>query len=212
MREFFTKNFQFLVIIALFIVILVQTCGSDGGKFDPVIKRDTVVSVIHHVYSDTTKTQPKIVLSIPPTRVDIPTVMIPDTNYAKLLSQYDSLLKIHYAKNVQVDSLKVDTFGYVKTQDTVQDNRIIGRQWTTNLKIPEKTTTITITQQVPPKTKIYGGISLYGNQYTPLGGAGLGALLKNKKEQIYGVKANYINKVGVVYELSTYWDFKKIFK
>ncbi len=212
MKEFITKNFQFLIIIALFGVLMLQRCGGDGNKFDPVIKRDTVVSVIHHFYQDTTNSQPKIIVNIPPTKQDIPIIMLPDSNYSSLLKQYDSLLTIHYSKNIQQDSLKIDTFGYVKTLDTVYDNKIIGRKWTTNLKIPEKTNTITITQTLPPKTQVYIGLSLSGNQETPINGAGVGGLLKNRREQIYGVKASLMNKVGIVYEIQTYWNLKKLFK
>ena len=212
MKEFITKNFQFLIVIALFLVLMIQRCGSDGKSNIDFVKRDTTVVLTYHYYKDTAKSVPTIINFIPPKQADIPPAMIPDGTYTDLKKKYDSLLTAYYTKNIQKDSIKVDTFGYVKTLDTVNQNRIIGRQWISDLKIPEKTTTITVTQTLPSKTQIYLGFSLTGNKEMPLNGASVGGLLKNKREQVYGAKIGLMNKVGVYYEASTYWNLNKIFR
>lgn len=212
MKEFIIRNFQFLVVIALILIMLLQRCGEDGGKFQPEIKRDTVVNVFYHYYKDTTKSIPAVINVIPPKQTDIPPAMIPDGTYTDLKKKYDSLLIAYYTKNIQQDSIKIDSFGYVKTLDTVNQNKIIGRQWTSNLKIPEKTTTITVTQTLPPKNQYYIGLSLAGTQLNPIAGAGVEGLFINKKQQAYGLKVGLMNKVGTVYEAKTYWNLNKLFR
>lgn len=212
MRDFITKNFQFCIVIALFILLMVQRCGSDGKSDIQLVKRDTTVVIHYHHYNDTTETKPQIVNVILPKETDIPPAMIPDGTYTDLKKKYDSLLIAYYTKNIQQDSIKIDTFGYVKTLDTVNQNKIIGRQWVPNLKIPEKITTITETRILPPKNQYYIGFSLAGTQLNPIAGAGVEGLFINKKQQAYGLKIGLMNKVGTVYEAKTYWNLNKIFR
>jgi hypothetical protein len=212
MKEFLTKNFTTLLVLVLVVIILLQRCGEKSVLTELVIKRDTVIKEYYFTYVDTSYSKPKFIYNIPALKSEIPYIMKADTNYSKLLKQYDSLLQAHYSKNIQIDSTKIDTFGYVKTLDTVQDNRIIGRQWTHNLKIPYKETTITITQTLPSKTQIFLGGSITGSQLNPINGASIGGLLINKKQQVYGVKIGLMNKVGVYGEVSLYWSLNKIFK
>jgi len=212
MKDFITKNFQFLIVIALFFVLMIQRCGSDGKSDINFVKRDTTVVLTYHYYKDTAKSVPTIINFIPPKQTDIPPAMIPDGTYTDLKKKYDSLLTAYYTKNIQKDSIKVDTFGYVKTLDTVNQNRIIGRQWISNLKIPEKTTTITITKTLPSKTQLLLGGSISGTQENLINGAGAGFLIINKKQQAYGADIKLMNKIGVVYEARTYWNLNKIFR
>lgn len=212
MKEFIIKHFTTLLILALLIVIMLQRCGEDGGKNIPQIKRDTVIKEYYFTYTDTSSSKPQIINKIYPTNKDIPIIMIPDTNYHKLLKQYDSLVNIHYTKNIQEDSTRIDTFGVVKTTDTVWDNRIIGRKWTHNLKIPHTETTITVTQTLPSKTQVFLGGSITGTQTSLINGASVGGLLVNKKQQVYGAKVGLMNNVGVYGEVSTYWNLNKIFR
>lgn len=212
MKEFITKNFTTLLVAILIVIVLLQRCDGDGGKYLPEIRRDTVIKEYYFTYTDSSNSKPQIINRIVPIKSEIPYIMIPDTNYYKLRQQYDSLVKIHYTKNIQVDSTKIDTFGYVKTLDTVQDNRIIGRKWTHNLKIPYKETTITVTQTLPSKTQIFLGGSITGTQTSLINGASVGGLLVNKKQQVYGVKVGFMGTIGIYGEVSSYWNLNKIFR
>jgi hypothetical protein len=211
MKEFITKNFQFLIVIILFVVLMVQRCGT-GKSPEIQVKRDTTVSVIYHYYKDSVKSIPQIINIIPPKQTDIPAIMIPDGTYTDLKKKYDSLLIAYYTKNIQQDSIKIDSFGYIKTLDTVNQNVISGRKWITNLKIPEKTTTITVTQTLPSKTQYLLGGSISGTQESLINGGGVGFLIVNKKQQAYGVDIKLMNKIGTVYEARTYWNLNKLFK
>lgn len=212
MKEFIIKNFQFLIVVALCAVIMLQRCGSNGKSDINFVKRDTTIVFTYHYYKDTVKSVPQIINIIPPKQTDIPPAMKPDGTYTDLKKKYDSLLIAYYTKNIQQDSIKIDTFGYVKTLDTVNQNKISGRRWFTNIKIPEKTTTITITQTLPSKTQYLIGGSLSGTQDNFINGAGAGFLIINKKQQAYGADIKLMNKIGVVYEARTYWNLNKLFK
>lgn len=205
--DFLSKNFTSLIIIGLFIFIIFRDCGGKRDN-DLVPKRDTVESVVYHIYKDTVVSQPKITLNIPATKADIPGVMMASAGYEKLLKQYDSLLNLHYSRNIQEDSLRIDSFGYVKTKDQVYGNKIITRDWITDLKIPERTTTITIHEPYKPKNQVYIGGGLMGNETNILRGVKGGFMIKNKKDQLYGFNASHIFKYGNVYELSYYMKLK----
>ena len=194
------------------VILLVQRCTQKEVITQPTIYRDTVIKEYYFTYTDTSSSKPQFINIISPKKSEIPIIMIPDTNYNKLLKQYDSLVQIHYTKNIQIDSTKIDTFGYVKTLDTVQDNKIIGRQWTHSLKIPVKTITITETKVLPSKTQIFLGGSITGSETSPINGASIGGLLINKKQQVYGAKIGLMGNVGVYGEVSSYWSLNKIFK
>lgn len=205
-KDFLSKNFLQLVIIGLFVAFMMKDCG--GHRTDGVPRIDTVTSVIYHVYQDTTKSQPNIIVNIPPGKKDIPTIMYPDGTYVNLKKQYDSLINLHYSKNIQEDSLKIDTFGYIKTRDTVYDNRIIGREWIKNIRIPERTNTITIHEPYKPVNQLYVGGGVLGSQQNLVSGLKAGVLFKNKNDRLYGVSANHIFSYGTVYELSYYQKLK----
>lgn len=207
MKEFIAKNFTSLVILVLVIIILLQRCNTKTDDIS-LPKRDTIVTVINHYYIDTVKTQPQIINKIPPTKIDIPVFMLPDTNYQKLKYQYDSLLNSHYTKNIQQDSIKIDSFGYVKTEDTVFNNKITGRKWISNLIIPEKTTTITIHEPYKPKTQVYLGGGLGTSKNHPITAFSVEGLLKNKKDQIYGIETEYLPGYGFVYKGKLFWKIK----
>jgi hypothetical protein len=44
-----------------------------------------------------------------------------------------------------------------------------------------------------PRTKLYGGIAIWGNQFTPLGGGEINLSIKTPRDQMYELKGAYIN-------------------
>ena len=128
---------------------------------------------------------------------------LPDTNYEKLLAQYREILSLYLDKNIQKDSLKIDSLGYVYVTDTVTKNLIKSRIYDYNLRHPVITTTIIN----PPvrKTQLYAGGSLQGSVLYPVNQISGGFLLKNKKDQIFGAYTG-INKDGQLQlGISSYW-------
>lgn len=132
--------------------------------------------------------------------------MVPDTNYARLKVQYEDLVTKYLTKNISIDSLKVDSLGTVEVKDTIGENKILGREWKYHFDIPEKK--ITIIQQAKPKNQLYIGGGILGNEIKPLNGVETNILLKNKRDQLYGIGAQKIFNQPVNYKISGYFKLK----
>lgn len=129
---------------------------------------------------------------------------IPDTNYGKLVIQYQNIVNQLLTKNIHLDSIRIDSNGYVKISDTVQKNEIIGRSTEVKMKYPIIKETIIL----PPKltNQLYIGGGIYGSQ--GVSGIKGGLLYKNKKDQIFGGSVG-INSAGqFVYGIDSYWKIK----
>lgn len=197
---FIKKYYLYLVIAVLLAIIFLQRCGGEKPHtLPPSIKYDTVW--IKHdsvIYS-----KPKIVTVIK----GIPEIQyIPDPSYDKLVIQYKSLVDLCTAKNVYSDTLKIDSLGYVNVLDTISKNRIQGRRFKYELKYPIVTKTITL--QAPPKTQVYIGGGLQGNQYDIINQFNAGLLLKTKTDKMYGIYTGINTNGNMQYGLQMYWKIK----
>jgi hypothetical protein len=122
---------------------------------------------------------------------------MPDSNYKQFAQD---VLNQLLAKNIQQDSIKIDSIGYVKVTDTVQRNMIVGRSSEVSVKYPIIRETITL--PYVPKNQLYIGGSLQSNQISG------GLLLKNKKDQIFGGSVGINNQGQLVYSVQSYWKIK----
>jgi len=198
--SFIKKNYVFLIIGILILVILLQRCGSGKTVIQPPrVKVDTVW--IKHdslIYS-----KPKIIKIIK----GIPQIQyVPDTSYTKLVVQYKDLVDLYTAQNVFSDTLRIDSIGYVNVKDTITENVIKGRSYNYNLKYPVVTKTIIL--QPTSKTQLYVGGGLQGNQYNIVNQFSAGLLLKTKKDKIYGVCTTIDTYGRIQYGLQLYWKIK----
>ena len=195
------NNILSIAILILAVIIILQRINSSPDIVEkPIIVRDTVWqkkdSVIY--------TSPKVVQTIP--LKIISEKYLPDPNYDKLVLQYQELVKLHLAKNIQKDSVQIDSIGFVKVTDTVQNNIVQNRKWEYNIKYPIIKETII----EPPKkvNQLYIGGGLQGNQYNIINSINGGILYKNKKDQLYGLSIGVNTNGQVVYGLSSYWKIK----
>ena len=195
------NNILSIAILILAVIIVFQRKSSTPDVINtPIVIRDTVWqkkdSVIY--------TSPKVVQTIP-VKV-ISEKYLPDPNYEKLVLQYQELVKLHLSKNIQKDSVKIDSIGFVKVTDTVQNNIVQNRKWEYNLKYPIIKETII----QPPKkaNQLYIGGGLQGNQYNIINSINGGLLYKNKKDQIYGISVGINTNGQMVYGVSSYWKIK----
>jgi hypothetical protein len=133
---------------------------------------------------------------------------IADTNYPKLLAQYNSLLKKYTALVEVKDTINIDTIGYISITDTVNQNSIKGRSVRTNYKIPTITNTITIQQPDKPKAHLYygGGVDVT-QMFAPIGAHG-GLILKTKKDQLIGLSVGTGANGEINYRFTSYWKIK----
>ena len=195
------NNILSIAILILAVIIVLQRSNSSPDIIEkPIVVRDTVWqkkdSVIY--------TSPKVVQTIPVKIVS--EKYLPDPNYDKLVLQYQELVKLHLAKNIQKDSVQIDSIGFVKVTDTVQNNIVQNRKWEYNIKYPIIKETII----EPPKkiNQLYIGGGLQGNQYNIINSINGGILYKNKKDQLYGLSIGVNTNGQVVYGLSSYWKIK----
>ena len=195
------NNILSIAILILAVIIILQRINSSPDIIEkPIVVRDTVWqkkdSLIY--------TSPKVVQTIPVKIIS--EKYLPDPNYDKLVLQYQELVKLHLAKNIQKDSVQIDSIGFVKVTDTVQNNVVQNRKWEYNIKYP----IIKETVIQPPKkvNQLYIGGGLQGNQYNIINSINGGILYKNKKDQIYGLSIGVNTNGQVVYGVSSYWKIK----
>ena len=198
------NNFLVAIIIGFMIILLVQREGcsksSSIQKIDTLVKHDT----IWKRYDSLVVRKTKITSVIHDT---LPIEYIADTNYSLLKAQYDTLVKSYLAKNVYLDTLKLDDIGYVVIADTVHKN-ILSGIYKYNYKIPTVTNTITIIKEAPNKSQLYFGGGLDFNQIKGVQSVRAGLLLKTKKDHIYNLNIGAINGGGIIYGVSSYWKVK----
>ena len=195
------NNILSIAILILAVIIVLQRSNSSPDIIEkPIVIRDTVWqkkdSVIY--------TSPKVMQTIPVKIIS--EKYLPDPNYDKLVLQYQELVKLHLAKNIQKDSVQIDSIGFVKVTDTVQNNVVQNRKWEYNIKYPIIKETII----EPPKkiNQLYIGGGLQGNQYNIINSINGGILYKNKKDQLYGLSIGVNTNGQAVYGVSSYWKIK----
>ena len=199
--QFVKKNFFNIVIAVLAVIIVLQKCTQPVAPEAPTIVRDTTWIVKDSLIVS----KPQLIKSIEIESHDtIINQYIPDTNYAKLVIQYQEIVNQLLTKNIMEDSIRIDSNGYVKITDTVQKNLIVGRGTQVNIKYPIITETITLPAKKVNQVYI-GGVFQTGAQ-TPQ--VGVGALLKTRKDFTLGGSLS-INTYGdFIYGAGAYWKIK----
>ena len=115
-------------------------------------------------------------------------------------------MNLDFYKNIQKDSVKIDSIGFIKVTDTVQNNIVQNRKWEYNIKYPIiKETVIQSSKKV---NQLYIGGGLQGNQYNIINSINGGILYKNKKDQLYGLSVGINTSGQAVYGVSSYWKIK----
>ena len=195
------NNILSIAILILAVIIVFQRINSSPD----IIEKSTIVrDTVWQKKDGIIYTSPKVIQTIPVKIIS--EKYLPDPNYDKLVSQYQELVKLHLAKNIQKDSVKIDSIGFVKVTDTVQNNIVQNRKWEYDIKYPIVKETII----QPPKrvNQLYIGGGLQGNQYNIINSINGGILYKNKKDQIYGLSVGINTNGQIVYGVSSYWKIK----
>jgi hypothetical protein len=203
--KFIKDNFFNLVVVILVVILLLNNCKStSSGETGVKIIRDTTwITKDSTIYS-----KPQVIQTIPVNVYHDTTFReyLPDTNYSKLVLQYQDVVNQLLAQNIQSDSLKIDSIGYVHVLDTVQKNLVIGRSFKYNLKYPIIKETI-----IQPSLKVrqlYVGGQVSGVQGSPVNSINGGLLYKTKKDYIIGVNAGFDRNGNILYGIQSYWKIK----
>jgi hypothetical protein len=201
--QFIKNNLLTLIILVLAVIIALQRCG--GGSPSEAVKviRDTTWVVKDSLIFS----KPQVIKTIQVTSHDtIINHYVPDTNYQKLVVQYQEVVKELLAKNIQEDSINVNSYGFVKITDTIQKNVIVGRKSEVNVKCPIIRETYMMPAQ--PVNQLYIGGGLSGSRVSLINSVKTGVLFKNKKDQIYGASIGLNTNGQVVYGVESFWKIK----
>lgn len=200
--QFITKNLLTLMVGALLLIVILQQCKGTPEIEAPTVVRDTVLVVKESL----TVSKPQLTKTIEIESHDsiILKEYVPDTNYAKLVAQYQEVVNQLLAKNIMQDSVAIDSVGYVKITDTVQKNLIVGRSVQSKISYPIITETITL----PAKktNQLYVGGAILGS---PAPNAIMGsALLKTRNDFLFGGSLSVNTYGGTQYGIHSYWKIK----
>jgi hypothetical protein len=198
--EIVKKNLVNIIVLVLLVIVALQRCEPANPSEQPTIVRDTVLVVKESL----TVTKPQLVETIESHDSIIMKEYVPDTNYAKLVAQYQEVVNQLLAKNIMQDSVAVDSVGYVKITDTVQKNLVIGRSTKVNIRYPIIRETITL----PAKktNQLYVGGAILGD---PAPNAIMAsALLKTRNEKLFGGSLSVNTYGDIQFGIHSYWKLK----
>ena len=197
------KNNLFIGIIAcLMFVILLQRSTYAPKDIPELPKTDTVTNLV--TIHDTTPGKPIFLKAKRDTIWKDSIQYIPDTSYAGLLKQYDSVISRYFTEHIFKTDYKLGTYGTASVHDTVVANMIVGNSITYSVTIPEKT--VTIIKPYVPVRQFYVGGGLYGSPLTPIKSAHLGLLYKDRQDRIFIGSIGF--DVQLVYGFQSYWKIK----
>lgn len=199
--KFIKDNLLTVVILVLLSIIILQKCGAPAPVEAPTVVRDTTWIVKDSLIVS----KPQLIKSISIESHDtIINQYLPDTNYAKLVLQYQEVVNTLLAKNIHSDSIRIDSNGYVKITDTVQRNLITGRSSQVNIRYPIVKETITL----PAKkvTQMYvGGVVQAAPEINQIS---VGALLKTRNDFLFGTSLGVNTDGNIQYGVGAYWKLK----
>lgn len=209
MNSFLRNNLISLVVLIIVSAILYKGCNSNSSQENTgKVVIDTV-----WIHTDTTiLNSPQIIKSYPFPVEKLTKEYLPDTNYDALVKKYMSLVDSYLATNVALDSIRLDSVGYVKIIDSITKNSISHRSFTYDIKYPVVTVEKTIPTPVPasPKRQLYigGGFSFTPNNTSSLGKSAtepnIGLMYKDKKDHIIGINAGINDDGFAQYGVSAY--------
>ena len=188
------------------VILLLRQCNTEFSLFSKPGKTD----VIYEVKSDTTYiTKDSIIFkkgnTITIHDVDTvakpgDTVFVANANYDFLKTQYDRLVKAYKVRNIYVDSVAIDTFGYLNINDTIQYNNISSRTLKYNFSIPLVSDKIVS----EPKNLFYagGGLGIHNSTIHHIQAS---LLYKPKKNNVFGVHIGVGTSGRIYYGGSAYW-------
>lgn len=182
------KNLPYIGIIILLLVVLFQN-KSCKQPDEPILSKIDTVIVYKYIH-DTIPGEPRFIAAKIDTSIWMKKADFkPDTTYKGLLKQYEELGNRYFTTNTFKTDFKIADYGYISVTDSIYGNWLMNSTIFTDLNIP--TTTITIEKEAPKKNEFYIGGTLTLSKTYPVSGIYGGFLMKNKKDQIYGINIGY---------------------
>ena len=163
------KNLVIGILLLIVILFLISTPTYNKGEV--IVKTDTV-------YQQKTFTKYKKGKDIHSYTILTDSVLIPIHDTIKIISDYSRI----YAYS---DTIRLDTNNVVFIQDTISQNRILGRGFSANLS--EKTIRIETTKTLPNKFALYWGLR---GDYRPDNkkvDASINLIFKGRKNALFSI-------------------------
>jgi hypothetical protein len=201
-------DFKTLAIIGLIIVVvLMRMCDGDktkkdinkgdivkvnGKKYEVVDnKRDTI-----YIKRDTIVYKEGKTIKV---KVEVP-------KYIPLEVDTQLILMDYFTKRFYTDTLDLGKDSYVTIEDTVVENKIFARKFTS--RITERIINDTLFLKEPAKRQIYLGLVGGFDRVNILNYAGPSLLYKDKKDKIFGLGVGINNSKQISLQGSIYWKIK----
>lgn len=163
------------LVIVLLIAVLIFFIFDDATstKVEPIITTDTVYQQ---------KTFTKYIKG-----KSIPFVVLDTTYLIDEVHDTITIVKDYNEAKAYSDTIRIDSIGYAYIQDTISQNKIQGRGFSTNFNLP----TITITKFIEPKRKNEVYLGFIGDLRHSNGQIGIGGsiALKTAKNTLYVANA-----------------------
>lgn len=190
------NKFLLFIIGILLVVIVLQKCQKDRIEIVNTTSVDTLIE--YNTILDTVVFTPILDHS----RIDTfwQTTYAPDTSYDKLLDQYISLGNEHYDTNVYITPFPIK-YGNVTVTDTVYANKLLHTNITYNINVPETT----IVKYFIPEEKNEYFIT---SSVESIPSVSIGLMVRNKKDNMYGLKIGTDLKGHTFYGVNTMWKIK----
>lgn len=203
MRSFFNNIQPLIILILIIIIILLQTCG--GKKVNKVCP--DVQGTKTEVVIDTVEIEIEKKVKVPVWRTKVDTVFQVDTHYVDVIQKVDtlSIIRDYYQTYLYVDTLNLDTLGYIIVKDYIGQNIILDRGFSTNLTIPK--TTITNTEYLNTY-EFYTGMNASFNR-SNIGFMGVEGILRNKRGNLFTLGIGVNRQQEPMLSTGIYWQIWK---
>ncbi len=207
MKQWISRNFLQLIIIAFFIVFGLRECShkNNGSSLN---HSDTTHFVTYTHHDTLIISKPELINTYHTITKSDSVFYRPSTNYDSLLTQYNSVRDSLLSYNIYKDRKNIDSASSVEIVDTIHNNKIFGRSIKADIVIPVKTTVINNYIYPKPKAQFFIGANITGNQGDVLQGVGIGTMYISKKDAAWQFSAQYNFKQGISYQLSRYFPIK----
>ena len=193
------RDFIYIIaIVALFCIVLTKgTCNN------PVVPKPGVIvtTVIDTVYNTNTV---NVHTYIPKYK----TIVITDTFKVPANIDTNAIICNYYTQTEYIDTIKLDSIGYVRLRDILEQNKIKSRDVFYNYKVPTITKEITKTIQPVNKRQVYVGVDARFDKTTIVHSIGVDLMLKNKKDMIYGINLGVSSSMVPYYGGVILWKIK----
>lgn len=187
-KKLFEKIKNTVITILVVIIILLSKCNGEGNlniQNNPKVITETetiidTVTIVKNTYIPKWETK-----------------IIRDTIEIEKVLEVDTLLILreYFDKYVYLDTIKIDTIGFMTIEDTIYQNRVLYRKPMVNITIP--TQTITLLQN-NNEIEYYAGLGVRTtmDKYTWMG---LEGAIKTKKGNLFllGLGTDNQNKFSV---------------